>query len=249
MNKILSWMICFLVATSISAQALEVSVKPFYWFPDLDADIRIRKNSIGQRVDFIGDLGLDDDEGIPGVTLGLTLGKSNHFTFSYWWADYNEKFHTLPRTIQYKGVTYPSGSLVSSSLDLDTYETGYAYDLLNFETFKLGPILNVNYYSIDTVINSGSVLNDDSLDLILPFVGLRCAKGFWDNRIELSGQFAGMWWHGSGFWDGAAELSYHPLENLSISAGYRAIHLDVSKDRDVANIKLDGATISATFRY
>ena len=247
-------MICFLVVTSVSAQALEVSVKPFYWFPDLDADIRIRKNSIGQRVDFIGDLGLDDDEGIPGVTLGLTLGKSNHFTFSYWWADYNEKFETLRRDIEYKGERYKGPNpgppdQVSSSLDLDTYEMGYAYDLLNFETFKLGPILNVNYYSIDTVINSTSVLNDDSLDLILPFVGLRCAKGFWDNRIELSGQFAGLWWHGSGFWDGAVELSYHPLENLSISAGYRAIHLDVSKDRDVANIKLDGATVSATFRY
>jgi hypothetical protein len=252
MNKILYWTICFLVVTSVSAHALEVSVTPFYWLPDLDAELKIKRNKIGNTVDFVDDLGMDDDEGVQGGMVDLKFGRSNHFYLSYWSVGYDEKDHELTGTISYNGIVYPSGTSVTSSLDLDTFEGGYAFDLLDFETFRLGFLLNVNWYAVDSKINTLSpsyIENDDKMDLVFPLLGVRSRMGFWGNRIQLSGRFAGLWWHGSGWWDGSAEISYHPYNNLSVAGGYRAIHLDASQDDDVVNIKLDGLIASLTYRF
>ena len=252
MNKVLSWTICFLVFTSVSAHALEVTVTPFYWLPDLDAELKIKRNKIGNWVDFVDDLGMDDDEGVQGGMVDLKFGRSNHFSLSYWSVGYDEKEHELKQDIFYNGIKYSEGTRVTSALDLDTFEAGYAFDLLDFKTFQLGFLLNVNWYAVDSEINQLSpevIENDDKMDLVFPLIGLRSRTGFWGNRIQLSGRFAGLWWHGSGWWDGSAEISYHLKNNITLAGGYRAIHVDASDDDDVVNIKLDGLTASVKFQF
>ncbi|MEK6777469.1 MAG: hypothetical protein AABY87_11440 [bacterium] len=248
MKRILVLAAC-LVFLSVSAFAVEVSVTPVYWSPDLSAKAKLEKSNLGDEIDFTDDLGMDD-EGIPGVTVDLKLGTSHHFIFSYWSVGYDGR-KTLTRDFDYNGQTYTLGSTVTSSFDLDSYGVGYAFDLLNSESFRLGFLLNVNYYSMDPELKSNLLpsTNSQKIDVILPFPGIRFSMGFLENKLELAAQFAGLWWHGSGFWDGSAALSYYPMKNLGISAGYRMIHLDVSETNDTANLKLDGPTLSATFRF
>jgi len=71
MKKVLYLMGCLLILTT-SVYAVEVSVAPVYWDPDLEAEARIRRNNIGDTVDFQDDLGLDD-ESAPGVNIDLKL--------------------------------------------------------------------------------------------------------------------------------------------------------------------------------
>ncbi len=248
MKRILVLAAC-LVFLSVSAFAMEVSVAPVYWDPDLNAKAKIEKNNVGTEIDFTDDLGMDD-EGIPGVSVDLKLGRSNHFIFGYWSVGYDGR-NRLTRDFSFNGQLYTAGSTVTSSFDLDTIEFGYAFDLLNFESFRLGPVLQVNYYSVDTELKSDLVTasNDEKMDLVFPMPGIRFGMGFLENKLELSGQFAGLFWQGSGFWDGSAALSYYPMKNLGITAGYRVIRLDVSDDDDSADLKLDGPTLSATLRF
>lgn len=247
MKRILVLAAC-LVFLSVSAFAMEVSVTPVYWSPDLNTEVKIEKDNIGDKIDFTEDLGMDD-EGVTGVAVDLKVGNSSHFIFGYWSVGYDGR-NTLTRSFNFNGQPYAAGSTVTSSFDLDAYELGYAFDLLNTESFRLGPVLQVNYYSLDTELSSPApVPNDEKMDLVFPMPGLRFGMSFLENKLELSGQFAGLWWHGSGFWDGSAALSYYPVKNLGISAGYRMIRLDVSDDDDSANLKLDGPALSATFRF
>ena len=248
MPRIVSLVGCLLLAASV-AQAVELSVTPIYWTPDLDANAKIEKNNIGTEVDFVDDLGMDDED-IPGVSVDLLLGRSNHFLFSYWSVGYDGK-NTLTRSFDFNGQTYTVGSTVTSSLDVDTYELGYVWDVINFESFRLGPALNVNYYQVEAALRSNLLptVNDEKFDLVFPMAGIRFGIGFLDNKVELTGRFGGLFWQGSGFWDGAAEVAFRPLQNVAVSAGYRMIHLDVSDDDDSADLQLGGLTVSATYRF
>jgi hypothetical protein len=193
-----------------------------------------------------------DDEDVYGVTVDLLLGRSNHFLFSYWTVDYdgNKEITSAAEAFEFNGLLYGVGDRVRSSFDLDTLEFGYAYDLLNFETFRLGFVLNVNWYFAETELTSDvNPTNDDKIDLVFPLPGIRFGKAFLENRLWLTGQFAGMWWQGSDWWDTRAELSFYPIKNLGISGGYRAMHLDVSDDDDSANMKFPGFMGSVTFRF
>lgn len=248
MKRILCIMGCLLFLTG-SAYAVEVSVTPQYCSPDLDAGAKIEKNNIGTEVDFVDDLDMEDED-ILGAAVDLKLGRSSHVLVSYWSVGYDGK-NTLTRSFDFNGRSYAVGSTVTSSFDLDAWELGYAFDLFNFESFRLGPVLNVNYYSVDTELSSNLIptSNREKSDLVFPFAGIRFGIGFLENKVELTGQVAGLFWQGSGFWDGSAQLSFYPMENVAITAGYRMIHLDVSDDDDSADFELDGPTLSTTVRF
>ncbi len=88
MRKIATMAAVLLVLAAATAHALEVSVKPFYWSPDLDTRMRIEQNNIGDDIDLDSDLGMDDED-IYGATIDLGVGRSSHFILSYWTVDYS----------------------------------------------------------------------------------------------------------------------------------------------------------------
>jgi hypothetical protein len=248
MRKIAVLVGCLWIFTATWAYAVEISVKPYYWGPDLDTRARIEKNNIGDEIDFDRDLDMDD-ESILGATVGLKLGRSNHFSLAYWGADYDGNT-VISRSFRFNGIPYSAGERVRSEFDLDAVELGYAFDIMDFETFRLGLMLNLNAFFIDTELRSDSnpAANEENLDLLYPLAGIRFGVGFLDNKLQFTGQFGGLWWQGSGWWDGASELSYYPLKNLGISAGYRWMHYDISDDDDSVNMRFEGLTASATLR-
>lgn len=251
MKKILVLMVA-LVFLSATAFAAEVSVSPIYWWnPNLDGTVSISKAGVGQKVDFVDDLDMED-ESIPGVSVEFKLGTSSHFMLSYWSMGYNGS-NTLTQAFDFNGKTYTAGSTVKSSFDLNSYGLGYAFDLLDFGSFHIGPMLDLNFYAMNTELSTNDpsipLKNNNRMDLLLPFAGVRFGASFMDNKVELGGEFSGLWWQGNGFWKGSAMLSYYPIKNLGISAGYRMIHLDLSEDGNGVDLKLDGPTLSATFRF
>ncbi len=249
MRRVLLWGVaCVLCLSTVTADAARISVTPFYFAPDLDVRARIEKNNIGEEIHFEDELGMDDED-VYGITVDLLLGRSNHFLFSYWTVDYDGD-QVLSSGFEFNGRLYGAGDRVRSSFDVDTWEFGYAFDLLNFETFRAGFLLNVHWYSVETELTSdANPRNEDSIDLLFPLPGVRVGKGFLENKLWITGQLAGMWWQASGWWDTRAELSFYPIKNLGVSAGYRAMHLDVSDDDDSANMKFDGFTGSVTYRF
>jgi hypothetical protein len=250
MRRIVYTIGCLLLLTT-EIYALDISFTPQYWEPDLAAQARIKKGFVGEKVDFSDDLGMDD-EGVIGGTVDKLVGLSGHVILSYWTVDYDGK-KVLPRTFDYNGETYVEGSRVKSAFDFDALEFSYANDVHDYRTHRVGFLLGLNWYMSDIQLTTNDpaipFTNDDKLDLFLPMAGGRFWLGFLDNMIQVSGQMAGLWWHGSGWWDADVKLSVEPIENLTISGGYRYIHLDVSQGDDSANLKLDGPTISATYLF
>ncbi|NOY53136.1 MAG: hypothetical protein GXP58_05885 [Deltaproteobacteria bacterium] len=248
MKRILLMTGCVIFWMVSVAAAAEISVKPMYWKPDLNAEAKIQKSSVGEKVDFVNELGLDN-ESIPGITVDLKLGRSQHFLLSYWSVGYDNHNQNLKTKVRFNGETFSVGTKVSTTLDLDALGAGYAFDLLQSESFRAGFILNVNYYSIYAKLKSSMTSTDNKANLVLPMPGIRLGAGFLQNKVELTGQLTGLWWKGSGFWDGNVELSYRPINNLSFALGYRAIHFDISDNGDRANVKLEGPSVSATLRF
>ena len=249
MRKIATMVAVLLVLAAATAHALEVSVKPIYWSPDLDTRARVEQDGIGDEIDLSSDLGMDDED-IYGATIDLGLGRSSHVILSYWTVDYSGN-EVLGRDLRYDGRTYDAGSRVRSDFDFDAYELGYAFDLVNFESFYAGLVLQLNAFIIDTELRSNllPIPDEEDFNLIYPLPAIRFGYRFFNNKAELAGKFGGLWWQGSGWWDASAELAVYPIKNLGLSAGYRFLHYDISDDDDSINFKMDGFTASAVLRF
>ena len=183
-----------LMLTGATAQALEVSVKPLYWTPDLDVRARVEQNDIGDEIDLADDLGMDDED-IYGATVDLGVGRSSHFILTYWTVDYSGN-ETITRDFRFDGRPYTAGDRVRSDFEFDAYELGYVFDLINFESFYAGFLLQLNAFVIDTQLQSSGLSGADKEDfnLIYPMPGIRFGYRFLNNKAELAGKFGGLWW-------------------------------------------------------
>lgn len=221
-----------LVLAGATAHAVEVSVKPLYWSPDLDTRMRVGQNNIGDEIDLASDLGMDDED-IYGATIDLGLTRSSHVILSYWTVDYSGD-EVISRDLRYDGRSYVAGSRVRSDFDIDAYELGYAFDLINLESFCAGLLLQLNAFVIDSELRSNllPIPNEEDFNLLYPLPGIQFGFRFLDNKAAVAGKFGGLWWQGSGWWDGSAELAIYPIKNLGVSAGYRFMHYDISDDDD-----------------
>ena len=113
----------------VSSLALEIGARGYYWFPSLDGTVEVDKASIrGTTIDFDEDLGIEDED-YP--FFEVFIGFGNHrLCFIHADIDYLGR-KSLTRQITFAGKTYPTGALVTSSIQYKMMDFCYQYDFLN----------------------------------------------------------------------------------------------------------------------
>lgn len=253
MKRAFLWVICFVavLGMAVSAQAFEIGVRGYYWFPDFSGRVKVDAGGIpGTNIDFENDLGVDN-EYYPVIEAFLGAGK-HHLSAAYYKADYSGS-STLTRDIAFNGVTFPVSTLVASSLEYNVYDVMYQYDLIDLENFlaggSLGLVGRVEVFDGDVAIKSTLLTEEVGFTAPVPMLGLNLHVGILADILEARVLATGMSYGGGAVLDGLAEISLTPFPFIDIHGGYRLFTIDADVDDVEFDYDTSGPYVAVTLSF
>jgi outer membrane protein len=228
-----------------------VSVSADYWMPSIDATIRSSELSlIGTDINFIDDLGLDNNASIPNFKASVDLPLFPEILVSYF-AIKNDAEKTLTKNLEYKGTTYSVSDLVSSSYDIKHYEALLGFALINNDFAKFALLVGAKYFDVKTSLANSLVTQSDSINGPVPVVGvmgdIRLPAKF---RLEAIARGLDLEINdiNAKLYDIEAAVHYDFNRFLRASAGYRyfLIKAEDNSTNDSVDIKFTGPYVGFT---
>ncbi|MFH2138890.1 MAG: hypothetical protein ABII88_10320 [Candidatus Omnitrophota bacterium] len=244
-----------LSATAAFAEAKDtlVSVTADYWMPGIDAEVKSSElGLLGSQIDIIDDLGIDDSETIPALKASLDLPLFPEIIVSYFAIDGDGK-KNITKTLSYKGVSYAASTNVTASYEITHYEGLLAWSFLNQDFGKLGVVLGVKYFEVETSLkdNTTGITKTEDVAGPVPVVGIIGGIGL-PGKFRFEALARGLVLEvgdvDAALFDIDAGLHYDFNKFFRASAGYRyfAIDAEDTKENDTVDIKFTGPYIGIT---
>lgn len=243
-------MLAFVALAVVPVMADEaVFFKAGYLSLSPKGDFAVSNGGPGTRVDMEDDLGFDDSEEFM-AEAAVQLG-SFRLTASY----LPLKFAgdgTLSRTIEFGGETFTADTAVNSDVDIDIYDLGLTWYLLNFDDLpvrlQLGPEVSVKYVDADITMKSGDLSESESVSAPVPTIGLRGRVGFAD-FLAVAGRVGYLEFDDNSFLDADVQIEFSPLPLVGIFAGYRYLDVEVDESDVFLDLTFDGPYGGAFVRF
>lgn len=231
----------------------EIGARVSYWFSTVDGDLRVDGNGLQGTT-----INLKDDLGFSNAYMGYVeafgqFGR-HHLTASYVSADYSGSTN-IPRTIIFKGQTYPAGSLVEAELKLKVMNFEYQYDFVKIKNIlaglSVGAIGKIMYIEGETSSQAPGLglSGQGSFYAPIPMLGIGAQMGILANLLELRGKVTGSNFSGNTFYEADAALALTPFPFTELSCGYRIIKYDYEKDALLFNITMSGPYVGLAIRF
>jgi len=240
-----------LTASPVCADEL-FSFKAAYQKLNPDGDFAVSTDSLtGTSVDMDDDLGFDDSEDYY-MEAALQLGSFRLFA-AYQPINFSGD-GILTETIDFNGETFVTGSHVESDIDIDIYEAGLAWYLVNIDDLpvrvQLGPEVAVKYVDaqIDMTETGTGLSESESIRAPLPTVGLRGRVAVAD-LLGVIGRVGYMEYSDNSFLDVDAQVEFSPLPMVGVFAGYRYLDIDIDEDDVAIDASFDGPYVGALIRF
>lgn len=202
-------------------------------------------NNAGTAIDVENTLGLDDATSAY-ARARLDVTALGNFYFGYTPLTYDAT-KTLTNTITFGGATYSASTSVQSEVDLSAYDVAWTASLINagIAEFELG--LNVKMVDGVVTLNNGTTSRTADLTIPVPMVKavLRVDGPF--VSAELDGSAIG--YGGNTFSDVTAQVKLSPMPLFYLSAGYRAIDLELEDGNKYAFVKSSGPFMAVGFEF
>lgn len=250
LSAILFFMMLVLSCQSFADEI--VSFKGGYLKLNPDGQFAVSSNGlVGTKIDFDDDLGYDDSEEIY-LEAALQLGDFRLFA-SYMPIEFSGE-GVLSKDIIFNGETFPVNSVISSDVDIDIYETGLAWHLINLDDLpariQFGPEIAVKYIdaNIDMQESLLGISESESASVPLPSIGLRGRVAFAD-FVGLIGRATYLEYDDNSFLDLDAQVELSPFPLVGIFAGYRYLDIEVEEDSVFIDGTLDGPYAGALIRF
>ena len=155
----------------------EFNINMGVFLSSTNSNVRLSAKGIGVGIDVEDALGLDTTTNV--LRLGGTWRFSDnrrHRADVSWFALRRNGDTTLGRDIVINGVTYPTGTAISTALDLDVYKTSYTYSFLQDDRMDVGFGLGLYIMPISFDFNASGFVTGDASESVtapLPVFGLR----------------------------------------------------------------------------
>ncbi|MCK4502006.1 MAG: hypothetical protein KAU22_03160 [Desulfuromonadales bacterium] len=240
--KVLPLVAVFLLLTTAAFADEIVSFKAGYQLLSPEGTLAGTLDGVGTEVDLEKDLNLDDSENVT-AEIALKWGDSQ-FTFNYLPISFSGT-GVMTRSIDFNGVTYNIGTSVKTDLDMDIYDVGYTYYLLNFDDlptrFQLGLELAVKIADINISLNDQTLGLVESISVTapIPTIGLRARIALAD-FIGVVGRVGYVEYDGNNFLDAEAQIEFSPIPMVGLYAGYRYFDLKIDEDDVFVETKFTG---------
>jgi len=238
---------------SSNKKGWESGARVSYWFSSIDGDLRVDGNGIqGTTIDLKNDLGVSN--AYMGYVEAYGQFGRHHLMASYVHADYSGSTN-IPRTLIFKGQTYPAGSLVEAELTFKVMNFEYQYDFLRLENvlagMSVGVIGKIMYIEGETSSQAPTLglYGQGSFYAPIPMLGIGAQLSILENLLGLRGKVTGSNFSGNTFYEADAAFSLTPLSFIELSCGYRIIKYDYEKDALIFNITMSGPYVGLALRY
>lgn len=247
---IVSFALLGLAAAPAAADEL-LSFKAGYQKLNPDGEFAVTGGGLpGSTVDLDDDLGFDDSEEYN-LEAALQLGDFRLFA-AYLPINFSGN-GILKETIDFDGETFVAGSHVKSDINIDIYEAGLAWYLVNFDDLparvQFGPELAVKYVdaSIDMADSTGLNVSE-SITAPIPTVGVRGRVAVAD-LLGVVGRAGYMEYGDNSFFDVDAQVEFSPLPMVGVFAGYRYLDIDIDEDDFLIDTSFKGPYAGAMIRF
>jgi hypothetical protein len=239
MNKkkfflLLFGIILFAVAGAANfAQALELGVRGYYWFPAFSAT---------QRVDTASGQGTEFD-------VKSALGVSNQY---FWSGEIYGGMGKHHLSAMYTPMKYTSDTTLTAAINFGG--TNFTANTMEniLAGFSVGPMVQVKYVSGSTELKAPTIAGQDvkqSFSAPIPMVGLGAHIGLIANILEARAQVTGMGYAGNFVIEALADLSVTPFPFVDIHGGYKYIGLKVDRNDYYMDATFSGPYVALTVGF
>jgi len=241
---------------SIWQQRDGLSLSAGVFFPNYDTKIRKSKDATnGSQISLEDDLGLEDDDEIPFVSLAVRPWSKHKFFFSYMGMDRNAK-KVLSERITFDGVRFPAGTNVGTDFGIDMYRFGYTWSFLQNPAWELGFSVGAYWINMDMrmVARGGRKEADYDESEPFPMIGFSgswllnknwlfrgTAEAFSIDMDDTEGDFYNV----------RLECEYAFTQSISVGAGYDLVRInaeDTAKNNKV-KYDYDGALVFLRWHF
>lgn len=229
--KTLSLLVVLLLAAGPALADEIVSLKAGYLTLSPEGQFAVFSNGIGTQVDMEDDLGFEDSEDLT-VEAAVQLGPFR-LSAGYLPIQFSGD-GTLTRSVTFDGQTFAASTVVDSDVDIDLYDVGLTWYLLNLDDLpvrvQLGPELSVKWVDADLSIDDRStgIGASESVSAPVPTIGLRGRLGLSD-LLGLVGRVGYLEYDNNSFLDADVQLEFSPIPLAGVFAGYRHFDLEVEE--------------------
>jgi outer membrane protein len=219
----------------------DVGARGVYWFPSISGDV----DTGDGKIDLESDLGLEDENFLGAEAFARVAwfgARAGFMPIKF------DATNTLPGDITFEGVTFPSGTDVSTELDVKTadVEIDFAPRLTVpwLANAQLGLLVKGKFVDGTVTLSQGATKVEQDLKGVVPMVGVLAGAGVLKDRIRLDARVAGMAYGGHHLYEGDVCLSLVPFDlpvlDLALQGGYRFIDMDVEDGDLTANLTIAG---------
>lgn len=248
----LSFVLGLALALPMQARADElVSLKVGYQKLSPSGNFTGTENGIGTSVDIEDDLNFDDNEDVT-VEAALQLGPFR-LAAGYLPLRFSGT-GTLTRDFFFNGENYTVGETVKGDIDVDLYDVGLTWYLLNFDDLpvrlQLGPEIAVKIVDGDLSVESHTTGIRESVSgtAAVPTIGARARVGISD-FVALVGRVGYVEYDDNTFLDADGQIEISPIPLVGIYGGYRYLDIDVDESDIVLDATFDGPYAGAFVRF
>lgn len=231
-------------------------VSGYFWNPT--PDIAIASESlpgiIGDKIDFIDDLGLEKTR-FSQLRAVLRPGKKHKLRFEYTPIKYEQPNGELRRTVVFNGISYNLGLPVATTVKWNAYRFTYEYDFIYRDRGFLGFLVEAKYTDVRAELTN--IINDEFVHARapIPAIGI-IGRVYPAPNISITGEFSGFRLPESIDEDYRAKYFDFDLygtvnfnDHIGAQAGYRSFDVFYRIDTDEGNLKLKGPYFGAVVRF
>jgi len=229
-----------------------VSLKVGYQTLSPSGNFTGSENGIGTSVDIEDDLDMDDNEDVT-AEAALQLG-SFRLSAGYLPIKFSGT-GSLGQGFIFNGQPFLPGTTVKGDIDVDLYDVGLTWYLINFDDLpvrlQLGPEICAKIVDGSVSVESKTfpgLKEDVSGTAAAPTIGARARVGFSD-FVALVGRVGYIEYDDNTFLDADGQIEFSPIPLVGIYGGYRYLDIDIDESDLVLDATFEGPYAGAFVRF
>jgi hypothetical protein len=243
------------VSNRATGETYHVEIGGYFWSPT--PDIAIASESlpgiIGDRIDFVTDLGIEKTR-FKQLKLVLRPSTKAKFRFEYTPISYDAQT-TLTRTIVFNGIEYRLGIPVETDLTWKAYRFGFEYDFVYRDRGFFGVLIDVKYTDVEATLKSAIDTEFVHARAPIPAIGA-IGRAYLAPNISITGEFTAFKLPESISEDYRAryiDFDIYGTVNFTDHAGaqfgYRSFDVFYRVDQDEGEMVLKGLYFGGVVRF
>ena len=239
-----------------TGENFRVEIGGYFWNPTPDISIASESlpGIIGDRIDFIEDLGLEKSR-FRQLRVVLRPATKHKFRFEFTPINYEQPNGTLRRSVVFNGLLYDIGLPVATTLDWNAYRFTYEYDIIYRDRGFLGILLEAKYTDVRAELIN--IINSEFVHARAPIPALGViGRVYVAPNISITGEFSGFRLpegidedYRARYYDFDLYGTVNFTDHFGAQVGYRSFDVFYRIDQDEGELTLKGPYFGGVVRF